>query len=393
MKWFRRTDQPDAGRRGSPRPPRRWPQIAAVLLVAVCAVAATLGGLTVTGASWTDQELNPGTSVLADSLGGASGVTISSASTRCNPIAVSWTAATAPVDNYRVERSINGAAWVVMVEDAGNVTSWNEPATNHDNETVQYRITAKLAGTSWESSTIATSNTLQCGVTDLALTQPCTKVVLNWTASNAATTYDVQRATNIAGPWTAVANNVAAVTYTDATALVLGTTYYYQVRPGIGAGGNGVWSNMPSIVWSSFRVTNIGVANGGVAGTLDGGDTVTVTFSKAVATATVTNKNSIYVGNGGTKYLYTAATTTANYQIGRSTLNNPGFSASSAYAGNGVWNAPNNTILTWTKNAGAGSTNTNPMVQTAWTRSTTVRCAADNTVSIATTAPAVAGQW
>jgi len=51
---------------------------------------------------------------------------------------------------------------------------------------------------------------------------------LSWSASGGATGYSVHRATATGGPYTTVATNVAATSYTD-SGLTNGTTYYYVV--------------------------------------------------------------------------------------------------------------------------------------------------------------------
>ena len=55
-----------------------------------------------------------------------------------------------------------------------------------------------------------------------------TDVVLNWSAANQATSYDVERATASGGPYTPIASGVTGTTDTDTTASD-GGTYYYVV--------------------------------------------------------------------------------------------------------------------------------------------------------------------
>jgi len=70
-------------------------------------------------------------------------------------------------------------------------------------------------------------------------------ISLNWTASPAATTYNVKRSTVAGGPYTALASNVLGVTYTDTT--VAFGLYYYVVTSVAGA-FEGVPSNEAAVV-------------------------------------------------------------------------------------------------------------------------------------------------
>jgi len=54
------------------------------------------------------------------------------------------------------------------------------------------------------------------------------QVVLSWTAPPGSTTFNVKRATREGGPYTTIAENVPAPSYTD-TGLTDGTSYYYVV--------------------------------------------------------------------------------------------------------------------------------------------------------------------
>jgi hypothetical protein len=65
------------------------------------------------------------------------------------------------------------------------------------------------------------------------------QVTLSWTASPAATGYNVERSTTNGGPYSVIASNVAATAYTD-SGLTNGTTYYYVIASvsALGVGAN-----------------------------------------------------------------------------------------------------------------------------------------------------------
>jgi DNA-binding beta-propeller fold protein YncE/fibronectin type 3 domain-containing protein len=64
--------------------------------------------------------------------------------------------------------------------------------------------------------------------TGLTATPGIGKVTLNWTAAPTATGYNVKRTTTSGGPYSTIANNIAATSYVD-TNVVGGTTYHYVV--------------------------------------------------------------------------------------------------------------------------------------------------------------------
>ena len=88
---------------------------------------------------------------------------------------------------------------------------------------------------------------------------------LSWTASAGATSYTVQRATAAGGPYTTVASQVTALTYTDLSVSNL-VTYYYEVAA-VNAGGLGAYSTpasvtpvVPPAVFSHWAAANFSVA-------------------------------------------------------------------------------------------------------------------------------------
>lgn len=370
------------------RPRSRLAGAAVVLLVALA-----LAGIGVSGASWAGQSANPGTGVTAGTVGTPGSVGASSTAVSCNPITISWTSPGGGVDDFRVEKSVDGGAWTTVSASTGDVTSIND-ATGYTNQDVQYRVVAKLAGTSWESAAITTS-TLHCGVKDLAVTNPCSSDALTWTAANAATTYDIEYSTTGAGgPWTTLVTDYAGgTTYTDATQHTVTANVTYRVRPGIGAGSNGSYSNTPTLTnWQNFRVTSVTANNVTTLGTIAAGDNLVVNFSKPVATGTVTTGTTVRARRGGTKGLDIAGAATPG-QIGTVTMTTNQFGASVTMTGTQVWSG-GDTTWTWTWTT-TSTTHTVALSSAgnAWSAGTVARCAADNSALKATPAPALAGRW
>ena len=64
--------------------------------------------------------------------------------------------------------------------------------------------------------------------TGLAATAGNAQVALSWSAASGATSYNVKRSTTNGGPYSNVATNVTATSFTN-TGLTNGTTYYYVV--------------------------------------------------------------------------------------------------------------------------------------------------------------------
>ncbi len=80
--------------------------------------------------------------------------------------------------------------------------------------------------------------------TGLSATAGNAQVALSWTAAAGATSYNVKRSTTNGGPYSNVATNVTATTFTN-TGLTNGTTYYYVVTAVNANGESGVSTQAP----------------------------------------------------------------------------------------------------------------------------------------------------
>jgi hypothetical protein len=161
----------------------------------------------------------------------------------------------------------------------------------------------------------------------------------------------------------AFVGGTTATSFTDSTSLAGGTqgTYVcYLVRSGQDVGAPGTWTVDP--VWSSadslptaktaigFFATTLTMANGGVAGQIDAGDTIVITFDQAVNTASVGTitficaavaSSTVYLGiTGGLATCPTAATVGRLTGMTLSSL----LSQDGRYAATGAWSNGNATL-------------------------------------------------
>lgn len=315
----------------------------------------------------------------------------SSTTDACASIALSFPAA-AGATSYRIDVAEGSDPFRTLVADTGNVTSWTD-ASGYTGTTVQHRIWARDAASGWRSSGSVDSATLTCGqppVTDLMATNPCSSTRLAWTAPAGASHYDLQRRVN-GRSWSDLATDHAATSYTDTTMHPAGATVEYQVRPGSGT-GDGAWSSTAAIgSWQPFRVQSVSVANSGALGTLDAGDTITVSFTKPVARSSIGVSSIRVEASGGSRGLYLAATSASTSGVGRVHTAAGMFGASATYPGRVAWS---NADATWTwSSSGAGTTMASSLVRETWTVGSGPKCAVDGSSLVGSPAPTLAGRW
>lgn len=377
-------------RRGS-RSSRRVHRIVRVLLP----VALVLGGSGIAWA-WSTTNVNPGNSVTGGALGATTGLTATevTAGNSCTTVNLAWTAASG-ADSYRIEAQVGTSGWTTLAPN--NVTTTYADTTVYTNSSIVWRVTPLLSGTSWEGAS-QTSSQVDCGVgdiTDLGITSACGTTQLTWSAPARANRYDIQRQVN-GGGWVQIVTNQNSTSYTDTTTFTDGDVVEYQVRPGRNAGTDGNWTSSVTVdPWTGFTIVSVEFGNVGTLGTLDVGDTITVTYSQAVDTGTVTNTDVYTKSNGGAagKGVYIAATNsrTKRSQVG-AVRSAPIFSASAALSGTAAWSA-GDTVWTWTS-TGTGVDMSSALAGT-WATGTSAGaavCAGDGTTAAAGT-PALSGQW
>lgn len=367
-----------AGRAGS---------IAAAVLVACASVAL----------AWTIGTTNPGNAITAASLGSAGTPTTTRTPTTgatCTSIVVSWAAA-ANADRYRVEADAAGS-WTTLA--ASHATTSFTDTTGYTNRAITYRITP-LTSSSANWSGPSTTVEIACGIgdiDDLAVTNPCSSSQLTWSFPPGATNVDIERSVNGGSSWTTVASNQTGTSYKDTTVLSDGVTAQYRVRGGSGT-TNGNYSNVASVVdWTAFRIDSIAIANSGTLGTLNPGDTITVTFTKPALDTSVTKTTIRTVATGGSRGLWLPASSAsaANTDIASVAASNNFYGTTAGYSGTTAWNGTD-TTWTWTSTS-SGSTMGGTLSGTAalGTSTSRVKCAADSTTITATTpAATLSGRW
>ena len=234
-----------------------------------------------------------------------------------------WTVSGSRVENV----TINGAASLTNFDifaTAGAIHKANiQQFTVNANSSGQYVIVftavaghadtnAKVDGI--EVNTIAPP----AAPTGLTATAGNAQVVLSWTASSGATSYNVYRGTTAGGEnGTAIATGIATTSYTN-TGLTNGTTYYYKVNA-VNGGGTSGYSN--EVNAKPVAPPGIAINAGGpaaspfVADTDFSGGTAATNWTGAVNTSAVTNPapQAVYQSERyGATFTYTIGGFTAN---------------------------------------------------------------------------------
>src|SRR5665213_2559288 len=144
-------------------------------------------------------------------------------------VTLQWTASS-DATSYNVKRATtNGGPYTQIAAP----TSATYADTSVTNGTSYYYVVSALdsvgegANSAQVSATPVAAVTIPAMPTGLSATAGNASVGLSWSASSAATSYHVKRATTNGGPYTQIGAPTSA-TYTD-TSVTNGTTYYYVV--------------------------------------------------------------------------------------------------------------------------------------------------------------------
>ena len=160
-------------------------------------------------------------------------------------VGLTWTASPGAT-TYNVYRGTTAGGEGTTPLATGVTTAAYTDSTVTNGTTYYYTVAAVnssgTSGYSNEANAVPTGGTLPSAPTGLTAAGGNTQVVLNWTASTGATSYNVYRGTSSGGEGTtALATGVSGATYTD-TGLTNGTTYYYKVTA-VSSSGTSGYSN------------------------------------------------------------------------------------------------------------------------------------------------------
>lgn len=287
-------------------------------------------------------------------------------------VALNWTASSGAT-SYNVKRSTTSGGPYTTIT---NVTTTSYTDTGLVNGTTYYYVVSALnAGGESANSTqaSATPNTPPPAPTGLTATAGTNQVVLNWTASSGATSYNVKRATVSGGPYTTIASP-ATTSFVDTNATAP-TTYYYVVSA-VGAGGESAnsaevsvtpFSGLPS-PWVSQDIGTVGTAGSASYGS----GTFTINGAGAAIGSTADAFQFVYQPSSGnctnTVRVATIQNTGTAAKAGvmiRDTLNANAMEA-------GVWVTPSSIVFTYRTSTGGATTTKTSNSKTApyWVRIT-----------------------
>jgi len=162
-----------------------------------------------------------------------------SATSGTNRVSLSWNAASGgtPV-SYNVKRApSSGGTYTTVGTPTAPTVTYNDSILG--GSTYYYKVSAVNAiGESTNSSYVSASPILAAPDTPEGLSSAVgdSIVSLSWAASEFATSYEIKRSTDFAGPYTPIATNTTALTYDDF--VVNNAVTYYYVISAIGAGGS-----------------------------------------------------------------------------------------------------------------------------------------------------------
>jgi fibronectin type 3 domain-containing protein len=162
------------------------------------------------------------------------------------------------------------------------------------------------AGTSPKSNELsATPNAPPSAPTLLTATPASNLVVLTWSASTGATSYNVYRGTSPGGEGgTAIASGIAGTTYTN-TGLANGTIYYYKVAAVNSAGTSPQSNELSATPQAAPPPTPTGLT------ATPGNGSVSLSWNASVGAATYNVYRSTTPGGEGTTPLYSGVTGTS----------------------------------------------------------------------------------
>lgn len=141
-------------------------------------------------------------------------------------VTLAWTAASGAV-TYNVKRATVTGGPYTTIATAISATTYDDTTAVNGTQYFYVVSSVNAAGESANSSEASARPTLPAP-TGVTATAGSSSLVISWTAVTNATGYSVKRGTTTGGPYTNVATNTTANSFTDTT-VTNGTTYFYVV--------------------------------------------------------------------------------------------------------------------------------------------------------------------
>jgi len=222
-------------------------------------------------------------------------------------VALTWTAS-AGATSYNILRGTTTGGETALSSGITG-TTYNDTAVTNGS-TYYYEVVAVngsgSSGVSNEATALPTGTVpVPAAPTGLSATAGNTQVVLAWTASSGATSYNISRSTS-PGSETLMTSGMVSTSYKD-TSVVNGTTYYYKVAA-VNTSGTSAGSNEASASPSSGSAP-IPAAPTGLSATA-GNAKVTLTWT---ASAGATSYNVLRGTSSGSEISITSGITSTSY--------------------------------------------------------------------------------
>jgi autotransporter-associated beta strand protein len=205
-------------------------------LVSAASVSGAFNAITVTNTANLPVVISTtATSVIAtvqtSAASGLAAPTSLAATSGADQIAVTW-GAISGATSYTVKRAtVSGGPYTDLATGLTN-TAYTDAAVTSGQRF--YYVVVAVGSSSTSGNSPEVSAIPLVAPATLTATASDGSVSLTWNTVAAADAYSVQRATSASGPWSTIASNLTATTFTD-TGLSNGTTYVYTVAAVAGA--------------------------------------------------------------------------------------------------------------------------------------------------------------
>ncbi|GEM_PF-6891040 len=223
------------------------------------------------------------------------GLTVGSATS--SSFVVSWTVSSGAI-SYQVYRDTSSTGTFTTVAYNGSSTSFTD-ANLTSSTTYYYKVQATNVTGSSALSGAVSGRTLAGGnapTTPTGLTvgsATSSSLVVSWTTSSGAISYQVYRDTSSTGTFTTVAYNGSSTSFTDAN-LTSSATYYYKVQAtnvtGSSALSGAQWGTTLAAIWGvsngfeSFKTSDPGNCGSYLYYTIPGSSLILTSSSPSVTT-------------------------------------------------------------------------------------------------------------